>query len=148
MGDEAVEIKRGLKIPLSEISFRTSRSDGPGGQHVNKTETRVELLFDVVGSPTLSQEQKSRIRARLSSSLDRDGVLHIVNQQTRSQWKNKQHAIERFHVLLRNALRPVKPRIKTARTQKSIERRLQTKRLRGERKRQRTSRHRSEEDAG
>jgi len=131
---------------MSEISFRTSRSSGPGGQHVNKAETRVELLFDVLASPSLNAMQRRRIQERLSSYVDGDGVLHIVNQQTRSQWKNKQGALESLRDLLRTALRPVIKRIKTERTAGSIERRLQRKKIRSERKRRRSSRKHGENE--
>ncbi|MBM4167557.1 MAG: aminoacyl-tRNA hydrolase [Ignavibacteria bacterium] len=143
---DVVVITRGVNIPLSEISFRTSRSSGSGGQHVNKTETRVELLFDVAASSGLTAAQRHRIREHLSSSLDADGVLHIVNQQSRSQWQNKQNAIEQFRELLRAALQPRKRRIATRPTNTSIERRLRKKKKMSARKRLRASTSRQEDD--
>src|SRR5512135_2338893 len=82
-----------LSIPAAELSFRYSRSGGPGGQHVNRTETRVELLFDVAHSPSLSEGQRGRLLERLAGRLDRDGILHIVSSATRSQLENRADAV-------------------------------------------------------
>jgi ribosome-associated protein len=102
-----------LAIPLDEIRFRYARSGGPGGQHVNKTETRVELLWDVQHSPSLSQVQRERLLTALRHRLDTDGILHLVVAATRSQRRNRELALARLVQLLRQALQPVSVRLPT-----------------------------------
>lgn len=119
-----------LAIPVEELTFRFSRSSGPGGQHVQRSDTRVELLFDVANSPTLSDDQRERIRARLAGYMDHDGVLHLFSSATRSQLDNRADVVARFQALLASALRPRKRRIPTRPTPASRERRLAEKRLR------------------
>ena len=97
-------------IPTHELSFRFSRSGGPGGQNVNRRETRVELLFDVAGSPSLGPRQRARAMERLRSKLDSRGVLHIVASEARTQADNRDIAIERFGNVMAEALRPPPPR--------------------------------------
>jgi ribosome-associated protein len=130
-----------LSIPMSEIEFRTSRSSGPGGQNVNKLETRVELLYDVERSSSLTDEQRDLLFSRLKSNIDKEGVLRVVSQESRSQWKNKQEAIEKFVQLLRDALKPRKIRRKTTATPHSREKRLMEKKCVSEKKRMRRSPH-------
>ena len=130
-----------LSIPMSEIEFRTSRSSGPGGQNVNKLETRVELLFDVARSSSLTDEQRDLLFSRLKSNIDKEGVLRVVSQESRSQWKNKQEAIEKFVQLLRDALKPRKIRRKTTATPLSREKRLMEKKRVSEKKSMRRSPH-------
>jgi ribosome-associated protein len=137
MNDDALHISQQVHIPLSELSFRFSRSSGPGGQHVQKSSTRVELLFDVANSPSLTDAQKARVRKRLSGHLDSLGVLHLVSQSERSQWRNRQEALERFQTLMREALKRRKRRKATRPTAASRERRLHQKRRRSEIKRTR-----------
>lgn len=126
-----------LSIPSSEVQFRYARSGGRGGQHVNKVETKVELLFDVGCSPNLSETQRHLILQRLTSRLDADDVLHIIVDESRSQWKNRELAIKRFVELLRKALKPRKKRITTKVPKASKEKRLGEKKRRGEIKRMR-----------
>ena len=126
-----------LSIPMSEIEFRTSRSSGPGGQNVNKLETRVELLFDVERSLSLTDEQRDLLFSRLKSNIDKEGVLRVVSQESRSQWKNKQEAIEKFVRILQLALRRQKKRTKTSPTLVSKEKRIQEKKRTGEKKKMR-----------
>ena len=126
-----------LSIPMSEIEFRTSRSSGPGGQNVNKLETRVELLFDVARSSSLTDEQRGLLFSRLKSNIDKEGVLRVVSQESRSQWKNKQEAIEKFVRILQLALRRQKKRTKTSPTLVSKEKRIQEKKRTGEKKKMR-----------
>jgi ribosome-associated protein len=124
-------------IPLSELSFRFSRSSGPGGQHVNRSETRVELLFDLMASPSLSERQKARASRRLETYLDKNGVVHLVSQSTRSQLRNREDVVERFRTLMRGALRVRRRRRPTKPTRAARERRLEEKARRSEKKRQR-----------
>jgi len=132
-----VRINADVAIPLGELRLRFTRSSGPGGQHVNKAATQVELAFNVARSASLSQEQKERILSKLRSYVSRRGVLRVACQSTRSQRQNRQEAIERFQTLMRRALRVPKPRKPTRPTRASHERRLAAKRRRSLLKRQR-----------
>ena len=132
-----VRISDDLIIPESELRFRFVRSRGPGGQHVNKTATHVELAFDVAGSPSLDELQRERIRTILGNRIDADGVMRIAAQSTRSQLRNRQEAVERLRVLLADALRPRKWRRPTRPSAASRETRLEQKKRRGAVKRAR-----------
>jgi ribosome-associated protein len=138
---ESLTITPRLEIPLSEIQFRFSRSGGPGGQHVNRSETRVELLFDVASSPSLTDAERGRILERLDHVIDREGVLHLTSSESRSQHQNREAVIGRFRNLVQLALRPRKVRRPTRPSQAAVERRLDEKRRRSAKKR---SRQRSE----
>jgi ribosome-associated protein len=135
--DGVLRITDRVSIPLSELSFRFSRSSGPGGQHVNRSETRVELVFDLMGSPSLSERQKARASGRLEGYLDKDGILHLVSQSTRSQLRNREDVVERFRTLLRAALRIRRKRYPTKPTRAARERRLEEKTRRGDTKKRR-----------
>ena len=135
-----IEITPELGIPQSELVFTASRSSGPGGQNVNKLNTRVTLQFDVDGSPSLSDEQKRRVRSRLASRINKQGVLRVVSQQSRSQAANAEAALARFVELLRGSLREPKRRRPTRVPQAAKHRRLEAKRQRGQIKRQRRGR--------
>lgn len=135
--NDGVRITKGLAIPEGELRFRFSRSGGPGGQHVNRRETQVELVFDVAGSPSLGPRQRARILERLASRIDDRGRLHVVASDERSQARNRELAIERFQGLLAGALRRPKARRRTRPSRAAEERRLREKKARGERKRQR-----------
>ena len=137
----SLHITATVRLPASELRFRTSRSSGPGGQNVNKLETRVELLFDVVHSTSFSHDQRERILLNLASRIDGEGVLHISSQRSRSQWENKQGTVEKLVSLLREALKVRKKRIKTAPTRGSKETRVQRKKKHGQKKRLRKVRH-------
>jgi len=132
-----IRITPELAIPLAEIELRFSRSAGPGGQKVNKTATRVELLYDVAHSAALSDEQRALLLGRLAGQLDSHGVLHLAASTYASQWRNRQEIIERLRLVLAQALHVPKRRIPTRPTRASIERRLVRKRERAEVKRQR-----------
>src|SRR5262245_23694844 len=90
---------------LAPVRFEYSRSSGPGGQHVNKVETRVTLLFDLVATTDLTAEQKARVRERLAARINREGLLRVVSQRHRSREQNRQAALERFAELIEAALR-------------------------------------------
>src|SRR3954454_22965189 len=100
-----IAIDDNLSIPEEEVTFTTSRSGGPGGQNVNKLETRVTLRFDLAGSTVLSEEQKARLRERLATRITKDGVLHVTSQRHRTQGANREAAVERFAELLRESFR-------------------------------------------
>jgi ribosome-associated protein len=134
---QSIAITPRLTIPASELTFQFSRSGGPGGQNVNRRETRVELLFDVANSPSMSEAQRSRLLKRLGTHIDSDGVLHLVAQTHRSQRRNREEAVQRFVQLLRSALRRRKRRIATEVPHKAKERRLAAKRRRSESKERR-----------
>jgi ribosome-associated protein len=135
--DELLQIDDRLAIPRSELGFRFSRSSGPGGQHVQKSSTRVELLFDVAHSPSLTDAQRARLLRRLAGYVDSAGILHLVAQSERSQWQNREEVVARFEGLLRKALKRRKRRRPTQPTAASRERRLRQKRRRSEIKRER-----------
>ena len=129
-----VVIDEQLAIPESELAFRFSRSSGPGGQHVQRSDTRVELLFDVANSPSLSAVQRVRIMARLAGQIDGQGVLRVVSAMTRSQLENREQAVRRFRDLLASALRQHRRRVATRPSKAAREARLSAKRLRSQRK--------------
>ena len=132
-----IVLSHSLKIPTVELQFKTSRSGGPGGQNVNKLETRVEVLFDVANSPSIQEHIRQRLLNNLASQLDSSGILHVVAQDTRSQWKNKQLAIERLTDLIKSALIVRKKRIATKPTHAAREVRLRIKKARSQTKRMR-----------
>jgi len=122
---------------IREVEFRTSRSSGPGGQHVNKTESRVELLGSPQDSTCLSEAQKMMIRSRLSSRITDNGALILVCEKYRSQYRNKAEVTERFLDLILASLVPVKKRRPTRPTRSSVEKRIRSKKIRGDIKRSR-----------
>ncbi len=129
MADESIRVTRSVSIPIREIELRFSRSSGPGGQHAQRTETRVEAVFDVEASSALSALQKRRVVARAGP------VLRAVAQDERSQWRNRELAVERLVASLREALRVPRERRPTAPSAAARARRLEEKRRRGETKR-------------
>jgi ribosome-associated protein len=134
-----IQITSDLALPDEELSFATSRSGGPGGQNVNKLETRVTVRFDLAGSATLSEEQRARLRERLATRITKDGVLHVTSQRHRSQMANRDAAVERFVELVGEALREEVPRKKTRPSRAAKARRLDEKRRRSGRKRERAA---------
>jgi len=133
-----------LSLPWSELEFRATRSGGPGGQHVNTSSTRVELWWNPGQSGSLTAEQRARLATKLSHRLSEDGWLRIVASATRSQYRNRELAVERFQSLVARALEVQKARKATRPTAASRARRLESKRQRGHLKRER--RRRPDED--
>jgi ribosome-associated protein len=132
-----VQITDQLSIPKEELKFTSSRSSGPGGQHVNKVSTRVTLRFDLANSASLTPKQKQRILIRLATRISKQGVLRVVSQKTRSQAANKEAALERFVVLLQQALRKPPQRKPTTTSSAAKQKRLDEKKHRGQMKRKR-----------
>jgi ribosome-associated protein len=128
MDGESIRVTRTVTLPVSEIELRFSRSSGPGGQHAQKTETRVEAIFDVDASSALGPAQKARVLRKAGP------VLRAVAQDERSQSRNRELAVERLVEALREALRVPRRRRPTKPTAAARERRLQQKRRRGETK--------------
>lgn len=133
MDGESIRVTRSVLVPLGEIEFRFSRSSGPGGQHANRSETRVEARFDVEASGVLTDAQKRRVLARTGPT------IRAVAQDERSQWRNRELAVERIVEQLREALKVERRRKPTKPTAASRERRLEDKRRRSETKRMRRS---------
>src|SRR5919197_529885 len=129
MERESIRVTRSVEIPRSEIELRFSRPSGPGGQHAQKSETRVEAFFDVEASESLSAAQKRRVVARLRP------MVRAVAQDERSQLRNRELALERLAERLREGLRVQRRRVPTKPTAAARERRLEEKRRRGETKR-------------
>jgi ribosome-associated protein len=123
---DELRVNTRLRIPVAEIELRTSRSSGPGGQHAQKTETRVEAVFDVERSQALSDAQKRRLRTRVGP------VVRAQAQDERSQWRNRELALERLADAIRAGVRAERKRRRTAPTAASRERRLAEKRRRAE----------------
>ena len=117
----------GLPDLLCEIDFSTSRSSGKGGQHVNTTETRVELKFNILASLLLNEEQKIILILKLGHRLSKEGSLRMYSQKERSQSANKADVIQRFYMLIAKALKPVKKRIRHRVSKASKENRLAEK---------------------
>jgi ribosome-associated protein len=129
--DDPMQIGRDVRIPLREVSVRTSRSSGPGGQHANVTASRVEVIFDVEASTSLTDEQKRRLMARLGPRVT------AVAQDARSQARNRELALERLRRRLSEALVIPRRRQATRPTAESVRRRLESKRRQASRKRER-----------
>ncbi|MDP9349231.1 MAG: aminoacyl-tRNA hydrolase [Gemmatimonadota bacterium] len=135
--DPILTVNADLRVPRAELDYRASRSGGPGGQHVNTTSSRVELLWDLEGSPSLTGEQRARLREKLANRIDGEGVLHLTASEHRSQHQNREAVTERFVEMVRRALVVPKARKKTRPPRASREARLQTKKRRSEVKRMR-----------
>jgi ribosome-associated protein len=137
--EDPMVVRRGVEVPLSEIKLRTSRSSGPGGQHANVTASRVEAVFDVESSTALSEAQKRRVMERLGPTVT------AVAQDARGQARNRELALERLRDRLASALRTPRARRPTAPSATARRRRVDTKRRRGQLKRQRRARPEIEE---
>ena len=128
MPGESMRVTRSVALPVSEVELRFSRSSGPGGQHANTSETRVEAIFDVESSSALSDAQKRRVLAKVGPT------LRAIAQDERSQLRNRELAIERLVEQLRQALKVERRRVATKPTKASRERRLETKKRRSQTK--------------
>jgi ribosome-associated protein len=132
-----IEIQSGVVIREDELVWRVSRSGGPGGQNVNKVNTRVTLLFDVANCTNLSDVQKQQILTRLASRADKNGVIRVVSQKFRTQGANRDSALERLQELLKEALKEPPIRKKTRIPYAARQQRFEKKRKRSILKRQR-----------
>jgi ribosome-associated protein len=140
MSDDGVlEVNDSLWIPRAELAYRASRSGGPGGQHVNTSSTRVEVAWDVGASPSLSDEQRARLREKLANRINAEGVLLLAASDHRSQHQNKEAVTGRLVELVRQALVIPKPRKKTRPSRAQREARLHAKKRQSEKKRLRHS---------
>ena len=132
-----IEIQKGILINEDELDFTFSRSSGPGGQNVNKVNTRVTVFFDVRNSPSFSEHQTKRILNKLATRADKNGVIRVVSQKFRTQKANRNAAVERLTDLLNEALKKKTPRKKTKIPQHIKQKRLEEKRKRALIKKQR-----------
>jgi ribosome-associated protein len=123
-----------FKDILSEVQYKTSRSGGPGGQNVNKTETKVELRWNLYTSAAISEDERGKLIAKLKNKLDLEGNISVTSSRTRSQLTNKEDAQQKFKNLLIKALTPQKKRIASKPTKGSIKRRIESKKKTGETK--------------
>jgi ribosome-associated protein len=121
-------------IPPDELRFRAARAGGPGGQHVNKTSTKIEVLWDVANTTSLSDTQRQLVMERLANRIDADGVLHVVAAERRSQLQNREMAVARINQLTREALQVPKPRKRTRPPKRAVEERLVDKKKQAEKK--------------
>jgi ribosome-associated protein len=135
--DNILEITPDLRLPLAELDYRASRSGGPGGQHVNTSSTRIEVSWDVAGSPSLTPEQRAQLLQRLSSRLDSTGRLRLVSSGTRSQLRNREDVTERLQSVVAAALAVRKKRKATKPSRAAKAARLEAKRRRAATKQRR-----------
>lgn len=138
MEENVLFITDTLSIPETELSFRFSTSGGPGGQHANRSATRVTVLFDIANSPSLTEPDRRQLLERLQSRLDQRGVLSITVQETRSQYQNRAIALARLQNVLAEALQVLPERLETEPGPEAHERRLAEKRRRSQKKSERS----------
>lgn len=131
---DGIVVNDRLTIPRAELTFRATKSGGPGGQHVNTSSTRVELLWSPATSAVLSDEIRALLLAKLASRIDGEGMIRVVASENRSQLRNRQAAAERLGTLVRDALVVRKKRRATKPGKAAKEKRLGEKKLRSERK--------------
>ncbi len=139
-------IQKGLTLPDACLTFQTSRSSGPGGQNVNKLNTRVTVILDTAACATLTDVQKKRIAQKLAAYTDKDGRVQVSSQRYRSQHANRQDALERLAAMIAQAIRPPVKRRKTKIPKAAIRKRLELKKHRAATKEQRSRKHFNEGD--
>ena len=137
MPDDHLQITPSLRLPPGELEYRASRSGGPGGQHVNTSSTRIEVWWDIAASPSLNEEQRARLLARLRSRLDAGGRLRLVSSGSRSQLRNREEVTARLATLVAEALVVPKRRKATKPSRAAKAARLESKRRRAATKRER-----------
>jgi ribosome-associated protein len=135
-----LQITPAVSLPLTELEYRASRSGGPGGQHVNTSSTRIEVVWDIAASPSLDEAQRARLLARLVTRVDSAGRLRLVSSGSRSQLQNREEVTERLRTMVAAALAVPKPRRRTKPSRAAKARRLEEKRRRSDIKRTRRSR--------
>jgi ribosome-associated protein len=135
--DNVLEVTPDLRLPLSELEYRASRSGGPGGQHVNTSSTRIEVWWHVAASPTLTPEQRTQLLKRIGRRLDSSGRLRLVSSGSRSQLRNREDVTERLRILLAAALVVRKKRKPTRPSRAAKAARLEAKRRRSATKQRR-----------
>jgi ribosome-associated protein len=135
--DRALEITSELRLPLSELEYRASRSGGPGGQHVNTSSTRIEVWWDVASSPSLTPEQRGLLLERLAPRLDSTGRLRLVSSGSRSQLRNREEVTERLRAVVAAGLAVKKKRKATKPSRAAKAARLEAKRRRAKLKQHR-----------
>lgn len=136
-----LDVAPGVRIPATELELRAVTGSGPGGQHVNRSATRIELRWNVRTSRALREEQRARVMAKLSSRLDADGHIRIVAGEYRSQQQNRRAALDRLVSVVARALIVAPTRKATKPTRASVTRRLDEKKRRGDTKQQRRRDH-------
>ena len=137
LGDNVLDITPELRLPLAELDYRASRSGGPGGQHVNTSSTRIEVWWDVAGSPSLTPEQRAQLLQRLGPRLDTSGRLRLVSSGSRSQLRNREDVTERLRSVVAAALAVRKKRKPTKPSRAAKAARLEAKRRRASTKERR-----------
>jgi ribosome-associated protein len=138
--DNSLYVSGALSIPRHELDVRVSRSSGAGGQHVNKTSSRVEIFWNIATSRALSDEQRARLQEKLSSRLNSDGSIRVVASDMRSQTRNREIAEERLADLIARSLIVPRKRKPTKPTKAAKQARLEAKRLHSSKKRERSER--------
>jgi ribosome-associated protein len=138
MGDPAaLSVSPAVAIPRHELQYRATRAGGPGGQHVNTSSTRIELLWDLTHSTAVTDEQRERLRTKLASRLDAEGMVRVVASDRRSQQQNRAAAEARLAALVKQALVVPKKRRATKPSRASKERRLTEKKHHSDKKQRR-----------
>lgn len=127
-----------ITVPIEALGFRVSRSSGPGGQHVNKTDTKVEAMLHIASADFLTEEQRTKILEKLAGRINKDGYLSTTCQQTRSQITNKEKAVAKLEALINKVLQEDKPRKPTKIPRAVKEKRIKAKRIRSEKIKGRT----------
>jgi len=139
--EDGLRVNSTMLIPLAELKFNASRSSGPGGQHVNTSATRIEVVWNVQRSPELSEPARARVLAALASRVSAEGDVRVVASDTRSQKQNRELALDRLAAMIHKALLVRKARKKTKPGRGAVERRLADKKIRSSKKANRSVRN-------